>query len=51
MKKVILPEGNRADLADLPRQVRGELEFVFAKHVEQVVTAAIPHLANYFTNL
>ena len=50
MAQVILPQGNEKDLDDLPQKVRDELEFTFAENVEQVVTAAIPTLANRFVN-
>ena len=48
MSQVILPKQNERDLDELPEQVRQELEFVLAENVEQVVTAAIPKLANRF---
>jgi ATP-dependent Lon protease len=48
MKLVILPKANEPDLEELPENVRHDLEFVLADHVEQVVTAAIPTLANHF---
>jgi ATP-dependent Lon protease len=42
---VILPRDNEKDLRDIPDHVRTEMEFVFAEHVEDVLTAAIPDLA------
>jgi ATP-dependent Lon protease len=48
MKQVILPKANEPDLDELPDNVREDLEFVLAENVEQVVTAAIPSLANHF---
>ena len=33
MKRVILPEANRADLEELPNQVRDELQFVCSSGV------------------
>jgi ATP-dependent Lon protease len=48
--RVILPKANESDLDELPDTVRQELEFVFAETVEQVVTAAIPTLANRFVH-
>jgi ATP-dependent Lon protease len=48
MKQVILPKANEPDLDDVPPHVREELTFVLAENVEQVVTAAIPTLANHF---
>jgi ATP-dependent Lon protease len=44
--RVILPRDNEIDLADLPEHVRQEMEFVFVERVEEVLTAAIPELAN-----
>lgn len=48
MTQVILPQGNEKDLDELPQRVRDELQFTLAETVEQVVTAAIPALANRF---
>ena len=36
IKTVILPEGNRKDLQEVPEEIRGALEFVFAERVEDV---------------
>src|SRR5207248_5136092 len=41
LKKVILPQENEADLAELPEETRKELEFVLADHVEEVLEAAL----------
>jgi ATP-dependent Lon protease len=41
-KRVILPKENEPDLAELPEQVRKEVEFVLADRVEEVFVAAIP---------
>jgi ATP-dependent Lon protease len=38
---VILPEANRPDLEDLPKEVREDLNFVFVEHVRQVFDAAL----------
>ena len=48
MKMIILPKANEYDLDEIPASVREDLQFVLAEHVEQVVTAAIPTLANHF---
>jgi ATP-dependent Lon protease len=40
--RVILPKENEPDLAELPEQVRKELELVFAERIEEVFAAAIP---------
>ncbi|MDQ3281922.1 MAG: endopeptidase La [Acidobacteriota bacterium] len=36
IKKVVLPEGNRKDLQEVPEETKGALEFVFAERVEDV---------------
>src|SRR5829696_3818460 len=41
LKTVILPEANRPDLEDLPKEVREDLNFVFVEHVRQVFDAAL----------
>jgi ATP-dependent Lon protease len=43
--RVILPADNAKDLGDLPDEVRGEMEFVLAKRIEDALAAAIPELA------
>jgi ATP-dependent Lon protease len=47
MKQIILPKANEFDLEELPEHVRDDLDFVLAENVAQVVTAAIPKLANH----
>ena len=37
IKKIILPEENKKDLADIPGNVRRRLEFVMVDHIEQVL--------------
>ena len=44
IKKVLLPSRNQRDLVDVPDQVRDELDFVFAKNIDDVLAAAIPTL-------
>ena len=39
---VILPKENEADLDDLPREVRKQMTFVLADHVDEVIEAAFP---------
>ena len=39
---VILPKENEADLDDLPRDVRKQMTFVLADHVDDVMEAAFP---------
>jgi len=43
--RVILPKGNEQDLREIPERVRGEMEFIFAERIEDVLRAAIPELA------
>ncbi len=44
IRRIILPAANEKDLRDLPDSVRGEMEFVLADRIEQVLKAAIPEL-------
>ncbi len=41
IKTVILPEGNRKDLTEVPEEVRGALEFRFAERVEDAWSLAL----------
>src|SRR6187549_1731881 len=41
VKRVILPESNRRDLDDLPKEVREDLKFIFVENVRQVFEAAL----------
>ena len=41
IKTVILPEPNRRDLEDLPKEVSEDLKFVFVDHVRQVFETAL----------
>ncbi len=41
IKTVILPTDNRRDLDELPRNVRRQLTFVFADHMDQVLATAL----------
>jgi len=45
LSRVVLPKQNEGDLADVPDEVRAQLEFVFAQRVEDVLLATIPKLA------
>jgi ATP-dependent Lon protease len=49
IRRVILPADNEKDLRDIPDYVRKEMEFVFAERAEEVLTAAIPDLAERMT--
>jgi ATP-dependent Lon protease len=42
IKMVILPERNRPGLEDVPKDVRQQMRFVFARHIDQVLKAALP---------
>jgi len=42
IRRVIIPKQNEKDLRDLPDDARGEMEFVLAEHVHEVLRAAIP---------
>jgi ATP-dependent Lon protease len=41
IKTVVLPEGNRKDIAEVPEETRAALEFVFAERVEDVWKQAL----------
>lgn len=42
--RVILPQGNKKDLRDLPEHVRQEMQFHFVERVEDVLSLVIPNL-------
>jgi ATP-dependent Lon protease len=42
--RVILPQGNKKDLRDLPDHVRQEMQFHFVERVEDVLSLVIPNL-------
>jgi ATP-dependent Lon protease len=44
IRRVILPQGNKKDLRDLPDHVRQEMQFHFVERVEDVLTLVIPGL-------
>jgi ATP-dependent Lon protease len=41
IRHIILPERNEADTEDIPEDVRKELQFTFARHVSDVLNAAL----------
>ncbi|HQY63388.1 MAG TPA: endopeptidase La, partial [Polyangiaceae bacterium] len=41
IKRIVLPERNVADLEDVPAEVKGDLEFIPASKMEQVLDAAL----------
>jgi ATP-dependent Lon protease len=48
-KRIILPKANEKDLAELPENVREQLEFTLAERIDDVLIAAIPELAERLT--
>jgi len=42
IKRVIVPERNEGDVAEIPEHERGDLEFVYVDRVDQAIQAAIP---------
>jgi len=45
VKRVVMPRENEKDLRDVPDHVRSAMEFVFADHIEDALSAVIPGLA------
>jgi ATP-dependent Lon protease len=41
IKRVIVPERNRADLDEVPDEIKKALEFVFVNKMDQVIEAAL----------
>src|SRR5262252_5099836 len=41
IKRVLVPERNKADLDEVPAEVKNDLEFVFASKMEEVLAAAL----------
>src|SRR4051812_5608985 len=44
IKRIIVPERNRADLEEVPKEVVDELQFFFVSRMEQVLEAALEHM-------
>jgi len=44
IKRVLVPERNKADLDEVPAEVKGELEFVFVSKMDQVLEAALEEM-------
>ncbi len=44
IKRVLVPERNKADLDEVPNEVKNELEFVFVSKMEQVLEAALEEM-------
>jgi ATP-dependent Lon protease len=41
IKTVIIPEQNRKDLDDVPKNVKNKLNFVFVKDMDEILTVAL----------
>jgi ATP-dependent Lon protease len=41
IKRIVMPSRNEKDLIDIPKNVRDEIEFLFAKHVDEVLGWAL----------
>ena len=41
IKRVVVPERNKADLDEVPQEIKDQLEFIFASKMEQVLEAAL----------
>jgi ATP-dependent Lon protease len=41
IKRVLIPDRNKADLEEVPREVRDEMEFVFVDKLDEVLAAAL----------
>ena len=41
IKRILLPERNRPDLEEVPKEVVDDLQFVFCSRMEQVLEAAL----------
>ena len=46
IRRIILPKENEKDLQELPEPVRDQIEFVFAKRIQDALTAATPELGD-----
>jgi ATP-dependent Lon protease len=44
VKRVIVPERNKADLEEVPKEVRDEMEFVFVNRLDEVLESALEHV-------
>jgi ATP-dependent Lon protease len=44
IKRVIVPERNKADLDEVPAEVKNDLAFVFVSKMEQVLEAALDEM-------
>jgi len=37
IKRVVMPDKNRKDMVDIPKEIREDIEIIFVKSVEQVI--------------
>jgi ATP-dependent Lon protease len=44
IKRVLVPERNKADLDEVPAEVKSDLEFIFASRMDQVLEAALEEM-------
>ena len=44
IKRVLIPERNKADLDEVPKEVRDELEFVFVHKLDEVLAGALENM-------
>jgi ATP-dependent Lon protease len=44
IKRVLVPERNKADLDEVPAEVKNDLEFVFVSKMDQVLEAALEEM-------
>ena len=44
IRRIILPKENEKDIAEIPEEIRKELDFVFAARIEDALTAALPDM-------
>ena len=51
IRRVILPKANEKDLRELPDSIRGDMEFILAERIENVLKAAIPELASRLSSV
>ncbi|MBM4071870.1 MAG: endopeptidase La [Planctomycetes bacterium] len=49
IRRVILPKANEKDVQDVPESARGEIEFIFAKTIADVLAAALSNSAKTAT--
>ncbi len=40
IKKIVIPERNRKDMEDIPETIKKKLEYVYVKHIDDVIDAA-----------